>query len=57
MLFRSYDLRADPWELENLLYNKTTKANIPNPPAVAAIAAELHHYTTCAGTTGPDACP
>ncbi|HKY77053.1 MAG TPA: sulfatase-like hydrolase/transferase [Acidimicrobiia bacterium] len=47
-----YDLSQDPWELDNLVV--TDPARVPD---VAHLSAELRRYRTCAGTTGPTACP
>ena len=51
-----YDLTNDPWELNNLLYDKSSKS-LTNPPDVAAIAARLHKAATCAGRSGANPCP
>jgi arylsulfatase A-like enzyme len=48
-----YDLSADPWELNNLLFDK----NPANDPDVAALSARLHKAVTCAGTAGDNPCP
>jgi arylsulfatase A-like enzyme len=48
-----YDLRADPWELNNLLADN----NPSNDPDVVALSTRLHHLWTCVGTTGPNPCP
>jgi hypothetical protein len=47
-----YDLTQDPWEIDNLLVSDPGRV-----PDVASLSAELHRYTTCAGTTGAAACP
>ena len=47
-----YDLTRDPWELDNLLV--TDPARVPD---VSRLSADLRRYRTCAGTTGPTACP
>jgi len=51
-----YDLTNDPWELNNLLYDKNSKT-LTNSPDVAAIAARLHKAATCAGRSGANPCP
>jgi len=50
-----YDLRRDPWQLENLLAGASGR----RPPAarVAALGRELGRARTCSGTEGPAACP
>jgi arylsulfatase A-like enzyme len=48
-----YDLRTDPWELDNLL-GDTDPANDPN---VAALSQQLAHDRACEGTVGLRACP
>ena len=51
-----YDLTTDPWELNNLLYDKNSKSLI-NTPDSAALSARLHKAATCAGRSGPNPCP
>ncbi len=51
-----YDLTRDPWELDNLLYDKNSKS-LTMPPDVAAIAVRLHRAATCAGRSGANPCP
>jgi arylsulfatase A-like enzyme len=54
VVFREYyDLVRDPWELRNLLHD----GNRANNPDVAALSRQLRHDQSCAGTTGPTACP
>jgi arylsulfatase A-like enzyme len=48
-----YELRADPWEISNLLAD-TDPANDPD---VAALSAQLHGLWTCVGTSGGNPCP
>jgi hypothetical protein len=49
-LFREfYDLRKDPWELQNPFGD----ANPLNDPDVAGYAAELHADMTCRGNSCP----
>jgi hypothetical protein len=51
-----YDLTNDPWELNNLLYDKNSKALATTPDA-AALSARLHKAATCAGRSGANPCP
>ena len=54
VVFREYyDLRADPYQLVNLLGD----TNAANDPPTGALADRLSRYRRCAGTTGPTACP
>jgi hypothetical protein len=48
-----YDLRADPWELRNLLADTDPH----NDPDVDGLSARLRQAEQCAGTTGPNPCP
>jgi arylsulfatase A-like enzyme len=48
-----YDLVADPWELNNLLFDKDPG----NDPDVAALSARLHKAAACVGTAGGNPCP
>jgi arylsulfatase A-like enzyme len=48
-----YDLRADPWELDNLLGDLDPS----NDPNIAALSQRLAQERTCVGTTGRHACP
>jgi arylsulfatase A-like enzyme len=48
-----YDLATDPYQLTNLLKD----GNAANDPDVPTLSARLAEYRTCAGTTGPNACP
>jgi arylsulfatase A-like enzyme len=53
VVFREYyDLRADPYQLVNLLAD----GKPGNDPATAALAQRLSVYRRCSGTTGPTAC-
>jgi hypothetical protein len=55
-MFREYyDLKADPWELHNLIYPDSAAA--ANHIDVAALSAHLQRLEHCTGTSGPDACP
>ena len=47
-----YDLTRDPWELDNLLVTDPSRA-----PDVGRLSTELRHFTSCNGTSGPNACP
>ena len=47
-----YDLKADPWQLTNLLGD----GNPDNDPDTSAIVDRLTRYRTCVGTTGEAAC-
>ncbi|HEX2196965.1 MAG TPA: sulfatase [Actinomycetota bacterium] len=49
-----YDLRRDPWELENL-FGDLDPTN--DPPDAAELSLQLHRDVACAGTSGPTACP
>ena len=49
-----YDLVDDPWELENLLGDLDP---LNDPPNAADLSVQLHRDVTCAGRTGPSACP
>jgi len=52
-VFREYyNLARDPWQLRNLLHDRS-----PAGPNVAPIAAQLQHDRRCMGTTGPRSCP
>jgi arylsulfatase A-like enzyme len=54
VVFREYyDLRADPYQLVNLLAD----GKPANDPPTAALAERLSRYRRCSGTTGPTACP
>ncbi len=54
VIFREYyDLRADPYQLNNLLGDDST-ANDPN---VSLLSAQLLADRACKGTSGPFACP
>ncbi|MCA1846978.1 MAG: sulfatase-like hydrolase/transferase, partial [Actinobacteria bacterium] len=48
-----YDLTADPWELNNLLFDKDPS----NDPDVDGLSARLHKAAACAGTAGGNPCP
>jgi arylsulfatase A-like enzyme len=48
-----YDLRTDPWELQNLLGDPDPS----NDPDVTALSERLAQDRTCEGTAGPTACP
>lgn len=48
-----YDLVSDPFQLDNLLGD----ADPTNDPEVAALSAQLRRDRSCAGTSGPFACP
>ncbi len=48
-----YDLVNDPWQLQNLLAD----GNPANDPDVNALSTKLRDMRTCAGTSGPTACP
>lgn len=48
-----YDLASDPHQLTNVLKDDRSQ----NDPDVAALSARLTQLRTCAGTTGPNACP
>jgi arylsulfatase A-like enzyme len=51
VFFREYyDLEQDPWQLENLIASDA-ELDVDDLPA------RLARYRTCAGTSGPDACP
>jgi arylsulfatase A-like enzyme len=50
-----YDLKADPWELNNLVYPDAAAA--ANHIDVGALSIHLQHLEHCAGTSGPNACP
>ena len=47
-----YDLRADPWEINNLLVNDPGHV-----PDANGLSARLHKLWTCSGTAGPNPCP
>ncbi|MDQ3952192.1 MAG: sulfatase [Actinomycetota bacterium] len=49
-----YDLRTDPWELENLLGDLDPTND---PPNAAELSLQLHRDVVCEGTSGPSACP
>ena len=49
-----YDLVSDPWELENLL-GDLDPAN--DPRNATQLSLQLHRDVTCAGRSGPTACP
>ena len=49
-----YDLVEDPWELLNLLGDADPTND---PPTAAELSVQLHRDVSCAGTTGPSACP
>ena len=49
-----YDLVNDPWELENL-FGDVDPMN--DPPNAAELSLQLHRDVSCAGTSGPSACP
>ncbi|HEX2057676.1 MAG TPA: sulfatase [Actinomycetota bacterium] len=49
-----YDLRVDPWELENL-FGDLDPTN--DPPNAAELSLQLHRDVVCAGRSGPSACP
>jgi arylsulfatase A-like enzyme len=48
-----YDLTADPWELNNLLFDKDPS----NDPDVPGLSARLHKAAACSGTAGGNPCP
>jgi arylsulfatase A-like enzyme len=48
-----YDLLTDPWQLNNLLAD----SNPANDPDVNALSTKLRDMRSCAGTSGPTACP
>ena len=51
--FELYDLRADPWQLDNLL-----AAGAPHKaPGASALSEKLRQAKVCRGTDGPFACP
>jgi arylsulfatase A-like enzyme len=48
-----YDLVNDPWQLQNVLAD----GNPANDPDVTALSTKLRDVRSCAGTSGPTACP
>ena len=48
-----YDLKSDPWELQNVLADNDPK----NDPDVAGLSARLQRAEHCAGRAGPNPCP
>jgi len=48
-----YDLTTDPWELNNLLFDKDPG----NDPDVTALSARLHRAAACSGSAGANPCP
>lgn len=54
-VFREYyDLAEDPWELENLLGDKST---MNDPQDAPQLSLQLHRDVSCTGTSGTAACP
>jgi arylsulfatase A-like enzyme len=51
-----YELRDDPWLLENLLADGDPSTG-PAPEVLSSLAIALARDRRCAGTTGPEACP
>lgn len=49
-----YDLRTDPWELENL-FGDLDPTN--DPSDAGELSLQLHRDVMCRGTSGPSACP
>jgi arylsulfatase A-like enzyme len=57
LIFREYyDLRSDPWLLENLLGDGDT-TNDPPALELQQLSQEVERGGTCQGTEGPEACP
>jgi len=57
VVFREfYDLRADPWQLDNLLGDADAN-NDPSHLQLAQLSIELARASRCTGTTGLRACP
>ena len=48
-----YDLKSDPWELQNVLADNDPK----NDPDVAGLSARLQRAEHCAGRAGLNPCP
>jgi arylsulfatase A-like enzyme len=54
VVFREYyDLRRDPFELDNLLHD----GDPSNDPDVSRLASEIHKEARCTSMSGPGACP
>jgi arylsulfatase A-like enzyme len=52
-----YDLMTDPWQIDNLLSPTVTGKPQPDPALISELSRQVQAARTCAGTTGPQACP